>query len=129
GGGAGGGAAEAVGAGWRAPFLLAAVLLAVSILIRIRLSESPVFQKMKAEGKGSKRPLSEAFGTWANLKIAILALFGATAGEAVIWYGGQFYALFFLTQTLKVPAGNAQIMIPVRFGPRASVLILLRRLP
>src|SRR6516225_7225316 len=68
---------------------------------------------MKAEGKGSKRPLTEAFGTWANLKIAILALLGATAGEAVIWYGGQFYALFFLTQTLKVPAINAQIMIAV----------------
>src|SRR5215472_13492496 len=68
---------------------------------------------MKAEGKGSKRPLTEAFGNWANLKIAILALFGATAGEAVIWYGGQFYALFFLTQTLKVPAVNAQIMIAV----------------
>jgi MFS family permease len=100
-------------AAWRIPFLLSAVLLAVSIWIRLRLNESPVFQKMKAEGKGSKRPLTEAFGTWANLKIAILALFGATAGEAVIWYGGQFYALFFLTQTLKVPAINAQIMIAI----------------
>jgi MFS family permease len=79
---------------WRIPFLLSAVLLAVSIWIRLRLNESPVFQRMKAEGKGSKRPLTEAFGNWANLKIAILALFGATAGEAVIWYGGQFYALF-----------------------------------
>ena len=104
---------EVFWAAWRIPFLLSAVLLAVSIWIRLRLNESPVFQKMKAEGKGSKRPLSEAFGTWANLKIAILALFGATAGEAVIWYGGQFYALFFLTQTLKVPAINAQIMIAV----------------
>ena len=66
---------------------------------------------MKAEGKGSKRPLSEAFGEWSNLKIAILALFGATAGEAVVWYGGQFYALFFLTLTLKVPAVTAQILI------------------
>ena len=100
-------------AAWRIPFLLSAVLLAVSIWIRLRLNELPVFQKMKAEGKGSKRPLTEAFGNWANLKIAILALFGATAGEAVIWYGGQFYALFFLTQTLKVPAVNAQIMIAV----------------
>jgi len=100
-------------AAWRIPFLLSAVLLAVSIWIRLRLNESPVFQKMKAEGKGSKRPLTEAFGNWANLKIAILALFGATAGEAVIWYGGQFYALFFLTQTLKVPAVNAQIMIAI----------------
>ena len=68
---------------------------------------------MKEEGKGSKRPLTEAFGNWANLKIAILALFGATAGEAVVWYAGQFYALFFLTQTLKVPAINAQIMIAI----------------
>jgi MFS family permease len=97
--------------GWRIPFLLSAVLLAVSIWIRLRLNESPVFLKMKEEGKGSKRPLTEAFGNWANAKIAILALFGATAGEAVVWYGGQFYALFFLTQTLKVPAVNAQIMI------------------
>jgi len=104
---------EVFWAAWRIPFLLSAVLLAVSIWIRLRLNESPVFQKMKAEGKGSKRPLSEAFGNWANLKIAILALFGATAGEAVIWYGGQFYALFFLTQTLKVPAVNAQIMIAI----------------
>jgi MFS family permease len=86
-------------------------LLAVSIWIRLRLNESPVFLKMKEEGKGSKRPLTEAFGNWTNAKIAILALFGATAGEAVVWYGGQFYALFFLTQTLKVPAVNAQIMI------------------
>jgi MFS family permease len=97
--------------GWRIPFLLSAVLLAVSIWIRLKLNESPVFLRMKEEGKGSKRPLTEAFGNWANLKIAILALFGATAGEAVVWYGGQFYALFFLTQTLKVPAVTAQIMI------------------
>jgi MFS family permease len=97
--------------GWRIPFLISAILLAVSIWIRLRLNESPVFLKMKEEGKGSKRPLTEAFGNWANAKIAILALFGATAGEAVVWYGGQFYALFFLTQTLKVPAVNAQIMI------------------
>ena len=97
--------------GWRIPFLLSAVLLAVSIWIRLKLNELPVFLKMKEEGKGSKRPLTEAFGNWANAKIAILALLGATAGEAVVWYGGQFYALFFLTQTLKVPAVNAQIMI------------------
>src|SRR5262249_44459361 len=97
--------------GWRIPFLLSAILLAVSIWIRLKLNESPLFQKMKEAGKGSKRPLSEAFGQWDNAKIAILALLGATAGEAVIWYGGQFYALFFLTQTLKVPALNAQLMI------------------
>jgi MFS family permease len=99
--------------GWRIPFLLSAVLLAVSIWIRLKLNESPLFQRMKEEGKGSKRPLMEAFGQWSNAKIAILALLGATAGEAVIWYGGQFYALFFLTQTLKVPGVTAQILIAV----------------
>src|ERR1700740_539247 len=99
--------------GWRIPFLLSGILLIVSIWIRLSLNESPVFQKMKEEGKTSKRPLTEAFGTWSNAKIAIFALLGATAGEAVVWYGGQFYALFFLTQTLKVPAINAQIMIAV----------------
>src|SRR5690242_13054554 len=97
--------------GWRIPFLLSAILLAVSIWIRLKLQESPVFQKMKAEGKGSKAPLTEAFGQWSNAKIAIFALLGATAGEAVIWYGGQFYALFFLTLTLKVPAVTAQILV------------------
>jgi MFS family permease len=97
--------------GWRIPFLLSAILLGVSIWIRLKLQESPLFQKMVEEGKQSKRPLAEAFGEWGNAKIAILALFGATAGEAVIWYAGQFYALFFLTLTLKVPAINAQILI------------------
>src|SRR6201990_1302168 len=99
--------------GWRIPFLLSAVLLVVSIWIRLKLNESPLFQKMKDEGKVSKRPLSEAFGEWKNAKIAILALLGATAGEAVVWYGGQFYALFFLTQTIKVPGVSAQIMIAI----------------
>jgi len=99
--------------GWRIPFLLSGILLIVSIWIRLSLNESPIFQKMKDEGKTSKRPLTEAFGEWANAKIAILALFGATAGEAVVWYGGQFYALFFLTQTLKVPGATAQILIVV----------------
>ena len=99
--------------GWRIPFLLSGILLIISIWIRLSLNESPVFQKMKDEGKTSKRPLTEAFGQWANAKIAILALLGATAGEAVVWYGGQFYALFFLTQTLKVPGVTAQILIVV----------------
>jgi MFS family permease len=99
--------------GWRIPFLLSAILLGVSIWIRLKLNESPLFKKMVEEGKNSKRPLSEAFGQWSNLKIAIAALLGATAGEAVVWYGGQFYALFFLTQTLKVPAVTAQIMIAI----------------
>ena len=99
--------------GWRIPFLLSAILLAVSLWIRLKLNESPLFQRMVDEGKQSKRPLTEAFGQWSNLKIAILALLGATAGEAVVWYGGQFYALFFLTQTLKVPGVTAQIMIAI----------------
>src|ERR1700676_1628358 len=99
--------------GWRIPFLLSAILLAVSIWIRLKLNESPLFRKMVEEGTTSKRPLTEAFGQWSNLKIAILALLGATAGEAVVWYGGQFYALFFLTQTLKVPGATAQIMIAI----------------
>src|SRR6201993_3548055 len=99
--------------GWRIPFLLSAILLAVSIWIRLKLNESPLFRKMVEEGKTSKRPLTEAFGQWSNCKIAIAALLGATAGEAVVWYGGQFYALFFLTQTLKVPGVPAQIMIVV----------------
>ena len=97
--------------GWRVPFLLSAILLAVSIWIRLKLNESPLFRRMVDEGKQSKRPLTEAFGQWSNAKIAIIALLGATAGEAVVWYGGQFYALFFLTQTLKVPGATAQIMI------------------
>jgi Sugar (and other) transporter len=99
--------------GWRIPFLASGILLIISIWIRLTLNESPVFQRMKEEGKTSKRPLTEAFGEWQHAKIAILALLGATAGEAVVWYGGQFYALFFLTQTLKVPAVTAQILIVV----------------
>jgi MFS family permease len=97
--------------GWRIPFLLSIILLGVSIWIRLKLQESPLFRRMVEEGKQSKRPLTEAFGRWDNAKIAIFALLGGTAGEAVIWYGGQFYALFFLTLTLKVPAVTAQILI------------------
>ena len=97
--------------GWRLPFLLSAILLVVSIWIRLKLNESPLFLRMVEEGKQSKRPLTEAFGQWSNAKIALAALFGATAGEAVVWYGGQFYALFFLTQTLKVSGVTASILI------------------
>ena len=99
--------------GWRLPFLLSAILLAVSIWIRLKLNESPLFRRMVEEGKQSKRPLTEAFGQWSNAKIALAALLGATAGEAVVWYGGQFYALFFLTQTLKVPGVTANILIAI----------------
>jgi hypothetical protein len=97
--------------GWRIPFLVSALLLAVSVWIRLQLNESPTFQRMKAEGKGSKAPLTEAFANWSNLKIVILALLGLTMGQAVVWYTGQFYALFFLTQTLKVEPATANILI------------------
>ena len=97
--------------GWRIPFLVSILLLGVSVWIRLSLSESPAFQKMKAEGKTSRAPLSESFGQWKNLKIVILALIGLTAGQTVVWYTGQFYALFFLTQQLKVDAVTANLLI------------------
>ena len=97
--------------GWRVPFLVSIVLLGVSIWIRLQLNESPAFRKMKEEGSLSKAPLSEAFGKWQNQKIAIIALLGGTAGQAVVWYTGQFYALFFLTQTLKVDGTTANLVI------------------
>ncbi|HEY8101280.1 MAG TPA: MFS transporter [Burkholderiaceae bacterium] len=97
--------------GWRIPFLLSVFLLGVSVWIRLSMNESPAFAKMKAEGKTSKAPLTESFGQWRNLKIVILALFGLTAGQAVVWYTGQFYALFFLTQTLKVDGPTANLLI------------------
>ncbi len=99
--------------GWRLPFLVSILLLAVSVYIRLSMSESPAFQKMKAEGKTSKAPLTEAFGQWKNLKIVILALIGLTAGQAVVWYSGQFYALFFLTQSLKVDGATANIYVAI----------------
>jgi MFS family permease len=93
--------------GWRIPYLLSIILLGISVWIRLQLAESPMFKKMKDEGKQSKAPLSEAFGNWQNGKIALIALLGLTAGQAVIWYGGQFYARIFLVNTLKVPANAA----------------------
>ncbi|WP_434107256.1 MFS transporter [Paraburkholderia caffeinilytica] len=99
--------------GWRIPFLASIVLLGVSVWIRLQLNESPVFARIKAEGKTSKAPLTEAFGQWKNLKIVILALIGLTAGQAVVWYTGQFYTLFFLTQTLKVDGATANILIAI----------------
>ncbi|CAB3772381.1 major facilitator transporter [Burkholderia sp. MSh2] len=105
---------EAFGSwGWRVPFVASILLLAVSVWIRMQLNESPVFLRIKAEGKTSKAPLTEAFGQWKNLKIVILALVGLTAGQAVVWYTGQFYALFFLTQTLKVDGASANILIAI----------------
>jgi len=97
--------------GWRVPFIVSILLLAVSVWIRLSMNESPAFVKMKAEGKTSKAPLSESFGQWKNLKIVILALVGLTAGQAVVWYSGQFYALFFLTQALKVDGSTANILV------------------
>jgi MFS family permease len=99
--------------GWRVPFVISVLLLGVSLYIRLQMSESPAFQKMKSEGKLSKSPLGESFGQWKNLKIVILALFGLVAGQAVVWYTGQFYALFFMTQVLKVDAYTANILIAV----------------
>ena len=89
------------------------ILLGISIYIRLMLNESPVFARMKAEGKGSKAPLKESFGEWKNLKIVLLALFGAAAGQGVVWYTGQFYALFFLTGTLKIEWKTAYLVIAV----------------
>src|SRR5580704_4047311 len=97
--------------GWRIPFLISIVLLGVSVYIRLQLAESPVFMEMKAAGTNSKAPLTESFARWGNLKLVILALLGATAGQAVVWYGGQFYALFFLTQVLKVDAQPANLLM------------------
>ena len=97
--------------GWRVPFIVSIALLAVSVWIRLSMNESPAFKKMKEEGKLSKAPLTESFGQWKNLKIVILALFGLVAGQAVVWYTGQFYALFYLTQVLKVDAKTANLLI------------------
>jgi MFS family permease len=97
--------------GWRIPFLVSVLLLGISVWIRLSMNESPAFAKMKAEGKTSKAPLSEAFGQWKNMKIVILALIGLTMGQAVVWYTGQFYALFFMQQTLKIELATANILI------------------
>src|SRR5580704_4920683 len=97
--------------GWRVPFLVSILLLGISVYIRLQLAESPVFLQMKAAGTRSSAPLTESFARWGNLKLVILALLGATAGQAVVWYGGQFYALFFLTQVLKVDAQPANLLM------------------
>ena len=99
--------------GWRIPFLISIILLGISLWIRLQLEESPVFKQMKAEGTTSKAPLTEAFGRWDNLKFVLIALFGAVAGQAVVWYSGQFYALFFLEKTLKVDGATANILIAI----------------
>jgi MFS family permease len=99
--------------GWRIPFLVSVILLAISVWIRMSMAESPAFAKMKAEGKTSKAPLSEAFLSWKNAKIVILALIGLTMGQAVVWYTGQLYSLYFLTQTLKIDGATANILVAI----------------
>src|SRR5258708_21046881 len=99
--------------GWRIPFLVSIILLIFSIYIRLKLNESPVFQRMKAEGRGSKSPLTDSFFRYPNNKYVLLALLGATAGQGVVWYTGQFYALFFLTITLKVDGQTAYTLIAI----------------
>jgi MFS family permease len=110
--------------GWRVPFLVSILLLAVSMWIRLQLAESPVFQKMKDEGTTSKAPLTEAFGRWSNLRLVIIALFGAVAGQAVVWYTGQFYALFFLEKTMKVDGATTNILIAIALALGTPFFIL-----
>ena len=99
--------------GWRIPFLVSVILLGISLWIRMQLAESPVFVKMKAQGTTSKAPLAEAFGRWPNLKIVLIALLGACMGQAVVWYTGQFYALFFLERIVKVDGATTNILVAI----------------
>jgi MFS family permease len=105
------GPAEFVAWGWRVPFLLSSILLAFSLWIRLKLDESPEFKKMKSQGATSKAPLAETFGEWRNLKPVLISLFGIVPGQAVVWYTGQFYTLFFLTRVLKVDAGTVNLLL------------------
>ena len=105
------GEAEFAKWGWRIPFLLSIFLLGISVWIRLQMEESPAFKKMKEEGTQSKAPLSEAFGQWKNAKFAVIALFGLVAGQAVVWYTGQFYALFFMQSILRVDMYTANVLI------------------
>jgi MFS family permease len=114
--------------GWRIPFLVSLVLLGISVWIRLALEESPVFKAMKAEGTASKAPLRESFGEWRNLKVVLLALFGLTAGQAVVWYTGQFYTLFFLTQTLKVDLQTANVLVAVSLLLATPFFVVFGRL-
>jgi len=123
------GTREALGArfdawGWRIPFLLSAVLLVVSVYIRLQLQESPVFRRMKEEGKGSHSPVTESFLRWTNLRIVLLVLFGGVAGQAVVWYTGMVFQLFFLTQTLKVPAQAASLMVAAALALATPFFVL-----
>ncbi|MGH6659258.1 MAG: MFS transporter, partial [Sphingomicrobium sp.] len=110
--------------GWRIPFLVSILLLAISLYIRMKLEESPVFREMKEAGEGSKAPLTEAFARWGNARIVLIALVGAVAGQAVVWYTGQFYALFFLEKTLKVDGATANILIAIALALATPFFIL-----
>jgi hypothetical protein len=114
--------------GWRIPFLCSILLLAVSVWIRMSLNESPLFAKMKAEGKLSKAPITEAFAEWKNAKLVLIALFGLVAGQSVIWYCGQFYALFFLTQTVRVDPVTANLLIAGALLVGVPMIVMVGRL-
>jgi len=109
--------------GWRIPFLISLLLLAISVYIRLKLNESPVFLRMKSEGKGSRQPIRDSFANWPNAKIVLLALFGAAAGQGVVWYTGQFYALFFLTTTLKLDWKTSYIIVAVALALGTGLFI------
>jgi MFS family permease len=114
--------------GWRVPFLMSFLLLGISVYIRLKLAESPVFAEMKAQGKGSKAPLTDSFARWDNGKVVLKALFGATAGQGVVWYGGQFYALYFLITTLKVDYVTTYFLIAASLVFGAAMLVGFGRL-
>jgi MFS family permease len=114
--------------GWRIPFLVSVVLLGVSVYIRLKLEESPVFAAMKAQGRGSKAPLTESFARWPNARLVLLALFGATAGQGVVWYCGQFYALYFLTTTLKMDYVTAYVLVAVALLVGTPFFVVFGRL-
>jgi MFS family permease len=114
--------------GWRVPFLFSVILLAISVYIRLKLAESPLFADLKAQGKHSRRPLSESFGERRNLKIVLLALLGATAGQGVVWYTGQFYALFFLQNTLKLDFRLSYVLIAIALAIGTPFFIFFGKL-
>jgi MFS family permease len=114
--------------GWRIPYLFSAVLLAISVYVRMSMHESPEFQKIKAEGKISRAPLSEAFGQWKNLKLVLQALFGLLAGQAVVWFTALFYAMFFLTQTLKVDASTTNLLVGMALLISTPLYVIFGRL-
>jgi len=114
--------------GWRIPFLVSVLLLAISVYIRLKLEESPIFAEMKAEGKGSKAPLTDSFATWKNAKVVLMSLFGATMGQGVVWYCGQFYALYFLTTTLKLDFITGYVLIAIALLLATPGFVLMGKL-